>query len=320
MLRTRDLLLCTLLLCPGAAVAGELNGFALAPASVPASEILRGGPPRDGIPALTDPVAVPADTAPWHDDEVVIGVARGDEARAYPIAILSWHELVNDTLGGEPILVSYCPLCGTGMVFDRRVAGRTRTFGVSGLLYRSALLLYDRESESLWSQIASEALTGPELGSRLRLLRSELLRWGDWRARHPNTTVLSLDTGHRRNYARSPYGDYSVSEDLYFPAPLDPRYHPKMPTLGVRLADGSARAYPAAELAHAGGEVRERFAGRALHVSYDPEDQTFDIEAPPDVEVIEAYWFAWSAFHPRSTVFVAAEAGATVGEEEEEHP
>ncbi len=297
-----------------------LNGFALEPASVPAEKILRGGPPRDGIPALTDPQVLPASAAPWNGEEVVIGVTRAGEARAYPIAILNHHELVNDTLGGEPILVSYCPLCGTGLVFDRRVDGQARRFGVSGLLYQSDLLLYDRESESLWSQIESTAVTGPALGQRLRVLRSAQVPWSSWKERHPNTTVLSLQTGHQRDYlGGSPYGDYATSKRLIFPAPLDQRYHPKMPTLGVRLVDGVARAYPAKEIIQVGGRVEEELAGRRIVVSYDPNSQAFDVRAPDDVEVIEAYWFAWSAFHPESTVFRSIDAvlsNTPQGEEE----
>ena len=281
------------------------NGFLLSPASIPADEILPGGPPRDGIPALVDPTAVPAADAPWRDDQAVIGVARNGEARAYPIALLNWHELVNDELGGEPILVSYCPLCGTGLVFDREVAGEARTFGVSGLLYQSDLLLYDRETESLWSQLSSTAVTGNARGTRLRVIRSAQLPWGAWKARHPETTVLSLETGHRRDYTRSPYGDYALSERIYFPAPLDPRYHPKMPTLGLRRVGGATRAYPAVEVVNAGGRVEDRLEGHRVVVSYDPDARVFDVEAPPELEVIEGYWFAWAAFHPETSVFVA---------------
>ena len=313
-----------LLICAAAAPAraGDApvrNGFRLEPAAVPADEILHGGPPRDGIPALTKPERVPASESPWHDDEIVIGVVRGGEARAYPVAILTWHELVNDTLGHEPILVSYCPLCGSALVFDRRVGGRTRTFGVSGLLYRSDLLLYDRETESLWSQIESAAVTGPALGVRLGVLRSSLVPWGVWKREHPDTTVLSLDTGHHRDYGASPYGDYARSERLIFPSPLDRRYHPKMPTLGVRLPGGAARAYPAIELVRAGGLVEDELEGRAVEVRYDPDAQVFDVDAPDELEVIEAYWFAWAAFHPDGTVFTVAATSASDLDLEEEN-
>lgn len=297
--------------------APERNGFELAPASVPTDEILRGGPARDGIPALTDPKVVPAGSAGWDDEDRVLGVEVAGEARAYPIGILNWHELVNDTLGGRPLLVSYCPLCGTGMVFDRRVEGEVRRFGVSGLLYRSDVLMYDRESESLWSQIEAEAVVGPSLGTRLELVRSEMARYGDWRARHPETTVLSRETGHRRNYDHSPYGGYAESERLHFPAPVDPRYHPKMPTLGLRLPDGPARGYPAEELVSAGGAVEERFAGHSVRVAYDPKAQTFRVDAPEEIEVVEGYWFAWAAFHSETSVFTSSSdaGGAGAGDE-----
>lgn len=282
------------------------NGFVLEPSSIPVAEILSGGLPRDAIPALSGPATLPAAAAALQDEDIVLGVVVAGQARAYPVAILNWHELVNDTLGGEPILVSFCPLCGTGIVFDRRIGGVARTFGVSGLLYRSDLLMYDRESESLWSQISAEAVSGPLLGKRLRLHRARMDRWGAWRRKHPETSVISRDTGHRRNYARSPYADYATSRKLMFPVPSDPRYHPKMPTLGLRIPEEGSRAYPASELASAGGSVRERFLGRDVRVSYDSDRQVFGIDAPPEVEVVEGFWFAWAAFHPETSVFTAA--------------
>jgi hypothetical protein len=305
----------TLLLAAPAARADEpsdapervLNGFDLEPSLVEVDEIRHGGPPRDGIPALDAPPHVPVVGAPWPEEEVVLGLELGGEARAYPVSILEWHELVNDELGGRPILVSYCPLCGTGIVFDRRVGGETRRFGVSGLLYRSDLLMFDRESGSLWSQISAKAITGPARGERLTVLRATMHRLADWRRAHPDGTILGRDTGFRRRYGVAPYEGYAVSEELFFPAPLDGRFHPKMPTLGLRLASGPARAYPASELVAAGGRVRERFEGRRVEVAYDPERQVFRVEAPDDVEVIEGFWFAWMAFHPESSVYRAPE-------------
>lgn len=287
------------------AEADKRNGFTLEPSSIPVREILAGGPPRDGIPALDHPTSIAAGRAGWADDEPVLGVVVGGASRAYPIAILNWHELVNDTLGGQPILVSFCPLCATGMVFDRRVEGKTEAFGVSGLLYRSDLLMFDRRSESLWSQISAEAVTGPMLGKRLRLLRSKMDRWGTWRREHPETTVVSRDTGYRRNYRQTPYTGYSDSRELLFDVPRDRRFHPKMPTLGVRLEQGAARAYPAAEVARAGGSVEEQFFGHRVRVSYDSDRQLFSIEAPPELEVVEGFWFAWAAFHPETSVYRA---------------
>lgn len=186
-------------LTPAIARSDELrrNGFVLSPASIPAREIIAGGPARDGIPALEQPATEPVADSSWGDDERVLAVVVGAESRAYPVAILNWHELVNDSLGGVPILVSFCPLCGTGLVFDRRVAGTTRSFGVSGLLYHSDLLMYDGETESLWSQVSAEAVTGALRGQRLSLLRAHMDRWGRWRRAHPESSILSrarLDT------------------------------------------------------------------------------------------------------------------------------
>ena len=302
------LLLGGLLLAPvAAAEAPVLNGFVLESRTIDAAEIQAGGPPRDAIPALRDPRFVPAAASQWDDDEIVIGVALGGEARAYPLSILVWHELANDRVGGVPILVSYCPLCGTGMVFDRRVGGQTRSFGVSGLLYRSDLLLFDRETESLWSQISAEAVTGPAQGKRLAVLASRMLPWKLWRERHPKTTVLTTETGHRRRYGSSPYGDYALSTELLFPVEYDRRYHPKTPTLGLRVPGGKARAYPAVELVRAGGNVQESFGGGQVKISYEPEAQYFDFSVPDGVEVVEGFWFAWAAFHPESSVFTAPE-------------
>jgi hypothetical protein len=298
-------LILVLLAPPASAKAPVRNGFSLQPAAIPIDEIMKGGPPRDGIPALDHPPFLPPAEAPWQDADLVLGVVWRGEARAYPIAILDWHELVNDTLGDRPILVSYCPLCGTGIVFDRRVEGAVRRFGVSGLLYRSDLLMYDHETESLWSQISAEAVTGPSLGRRLALLRSGIERFGEWRRSHPETTVLSRQTGYRRNYARSPYSGYADSPRLAFPAPVDRRYHPKMPTLGLRIEGGEARAYPALEVVRSGGVVQEQFDGSPVRVAFDSEGQVFRVVAPDSVEVVQGYWFAWTAFHPDTSVFIS---------------
>ena len=287
------------------AVARELNGFAIDDASIPLREIRKGGPPRDGIPALFSPSTEAPELSPLADDDMVIGVELGNETRAYPVPILMWHELVNDVLGGTPILVSFCPLCGTGIVFDRRIAGTTHRFGVSGLLYQSDMLMYDVESESLWSQIAARAVTGDARDRRLRLVRSKMATWGEWKRAHPETSVLSTQTGYARDYRRSPYASYDRSRKLFFPAPRDPPYHPKMRTLGLRVPGGPERAYPLKEVLRAGGEVEESFASHRVRVRADPESGVFDVDAPPPIEVIEGFWFAWSAFHPGGSVFVA---------------
>jgi hypothetical protein len=302
---------CVLLVCaftaPVSRAEPTLNGFDLANSLVPAGEILRGGPERDVIPALDFPPFVAAEGAPWPDDTRVVGVAEGSHARAYPLAILIWHELVNDRLAGRPLLVSYCPLCGTALVFDRRIGGGERRFGVSGLLYQSDLLMFDRESESLWSQISAHAISGPARNSRLTLVRSRLVRWGEWKRAYPQTSVLTRETGHAREYGQTPYPGYETSGQLFFPVRRDRRYHPKMRTLGLRLADGRSRAYPLVELQRAGGFVTESPFGNGTSVTIrlSPQSQAFEVDAPESIEVIEGFWFAWAAFHPDASVYKA---------------
>ncbi|MEE4378821.1 MAG: DUF3179 domain-containing protein, partial [Candidatus Competibacteraceae bacterium] len=226
------------------------NGFDLTEALIPAQEILSGGPARDGIPAIDNPVFVSAQQADYlEDDDRVLGIARNGVAKAYPIPILNWHEIVNDRVGEEPIAITFCPLCGTGMAFEATVNGKVRSFGVSGLLYNSDVLLYDRESESLWSQIARQAVSGPMKGTELAMVPASHTSWRNWRDRYPETQVLSQETGHRRNYDRNPYADYEQSSTLFFPvAHSDKRYHPKERVIGLTLND-QTKAYPFVELA-----------------------------------------------------------------------
>ena len=297
-----------LLACSSAHAAGPLerNGFSLEPSRIPLDQILPGGPSRDGIPALDRPSRDAASTSSWKDEDLVVGVVHGGEARAYPLAILVWHELINDELGGDPILVSYCPLCGTALVFDRHIDGRVHNFGVSGLLYQSDLLMYDRETESLWSQIEARAVTGAHIGRRLKMRRSRIVQWKAWREAHPNTTVISRKTGYQRDYGRSPYQGYETSNRLLFPLDADYSRHLKMPTLGLRIPNGPSRAYPGEEVTRAGGRVEDRFANQSVVVSYDHETRRFDYQIPDGIEVVEGFWFAWMVFHPESDVFEAS--------------
>ena len=290
------------------AFAGSKNGFNLDNSAVPESEILQGGPPRDGIPAIDDPQFLAAAEADFlRPEDRILGIARNGIAKAYPIRILNWHEIVNDHFGDEAIVVTYCPLCGTGMAFEADVAGQPRSFGVSGLLYNSDVLLYDRGTDSLWSQIAQTAISGPLKGAELELVPTAHTSWADWRQRHPDTRVLSTDTGHRRDYGRDPYAGYADSAAVMFPAGnLDRRYHPKALVIGLTL-DGTAKAYPFEELAAADTPLRDRLAGRELRVEFDPVHRTgriLDAEGE-EIPTVIAYWFAWTAFHPDTDVFTA---------------
>ncbi len=287
--------------------APSLNGFDLSESLVPTHEILRGGPPRDGIPALDAPRFMTAAEAAREvkDDDRVLGLAIGGEAHAYPIAIMNWHEIVNDTIAGLPVVVTYCPLCGSGVAFERRIDGRTRRFGVSGLLYNSDVLLYDRESESLWSQLLGRAVSGRMKGRELVPIALEHTRWGRWRADHPGTLVLSRQTGYVRDYDHDPYAGYRQSRRLYFPvAGSDRRYHPKETVVGL-VIDGRARAWPFSELARVASPLHDHLAGRPLRIEFDTVDgsaRIIDGEGR-QLAAVTAFWFAWIAFHPDTEVF-----------------
>ena len=178
-----------------------LNGFDLSETTVPAADLLPGGPPKDGIPALTDPDFIAAEEVSFLEpNDRVLGVIANGVTKAYPLSIMTRHEIVNDTFDGRPVVVTYCPLCFAGMVFDARIEGRRQTFGVSGLLYNSDVVLYDRETESLWSQLLQQAISGPRRGQALTLLHSTNTTWSDWRERHPGTLVLSDHTGFAVDY------------------------------------------------------------------------------------------------------------------------
>lgn len=175
-----------------------------APARIRLEEIVWGGVKLDGIPSLDDPRHVPASEAGYlKDRERVFGVSLGGEHRAYPRRILSWHEMLNDVVGGEPVVLSYCTLCGSGILYSTRTpSGEARTFGTSGLLYRSNKLMYDRQSYTLWSNLTGEPVVGRLARSPagLPMLPMTLTTWGEWRTLHPDTTVLTLDREMERRW------------------------------------------------------------------------------------------------------------------------
>lgn len=304
-MRTLTIILTLVLLGAPLARADQFNGFDVADPLIPQSQILRGGPPRDGIPALTDPAFEPAAAADLAPDDRVLGLARNGIAKAYPLSIMTWHEIVNDRFDAEPVVVTYCPLCFTGMAFAAALDGRRHDFGVSGLLYNSDVLMYDRQTESLWSQLRRQAISGPLKGRQLQQLPLLNTTWADWLARHPDTRVLSRDTGHRRDYAADPYAGYEQSPQVMFPVRFRAQgYHPKERVLGIEL-DDVARAYPLSELARGPAEFADRVGGRAVTVRYhDAHDAAEIVDADGTVLAsVLVYWFAWYAFHPQTEVY-----------------
>jgi hypothetical protein len=286
----------------------QKNGFDLTGSLISIEEIHSGGPPRDGIPAIDRPrFLTAAEAREVHPGDRVLGLKRDGMAKAYPIAIMNWHEIVNDRFGDTAVAVTFCPLCGTGMAFDATVGGMTLQFGVSGLLYNSDVLLYDRQSESLWTQIGRRAISGPYKGTRLATIPLEHTTWADWRARHPDTLALSRETGHDRNYAANPYSTYQRDRELYFPVRFKAQgYHPKERVLGVEM-DGRFKAYPFSELAKTKGVVDDRIGEQAIRVRFDAEHENARAEtaAGEALPAVVGFWFAWYAFHPETEVYKA---------------
>ena len=283
------------------------NGFQVEPHSIPLKEILSGGPPRDGIPALLSPQFLSAQEAAFlSPTDRVLGIQGTHQAKAYPIAILNWHEIVNDTFEGTPVVITYCPLCGTGMGFRRKVGNRLLTFGVSGLLYQSDVLMYDHQTESLWSQIAMKAVTGESLGESLEPIFLEHTTWKAWREHHPRTLVLSPRTGFTRDYSRDPYQHYALTDTLMFaPARQDDRLSPKQWVLGVETG-GKFKAYPFSELEELGQVFPDTFNGKNFVVCWDGLARSAKIlnQQGELLPSLTAYWFAWYAFHPSTEIFI----------------
>lgn len=215
--------------------------------TVPLSEFTSGGPGKDGIPAIDAPRFESAASVGWLvDREPVIVFGIGDDWRAYPIQVLVWHEIVNDEVAGIPVAVTFCPLCHTAIVIDRRLGDRVLDFGTTGNLRHSDLVMYDRQTETWWQQATGRGVVGELAGAQLELLPSRILSWEQFRADHPDGQVLSRDTGHVRDYGRNPYPGYDradASPFLLDATLVDGRLSPKVRVLGLQLGS-EAVAYP----------------------------------------------------------------------------
>jgi hypothetical protein len=263
---------------------------------IPESEITR-VLDKDRIPAITEPAFGPD----WGqtdfeltDDDQIIGVERDGEARAYPMRILDWHEVVNDTFAG-PLLVTFCPLCGSGVTGVREVNGQETQFGVSGRLWMSDLVMYDDLTDSLWSQILAQAIRGPETGDRIELVPSTLTTLGAWREEHPETSVLlpppiSGTVGESdgvRDYGRDPYDGYENIDRIGvgYNDFEDDRLHPKTLVIGIENGD-AARAYPFPQVESAGGVVNDTVGGLPVVVATDPGDSLVAYERTVEGETL----------------------------------
>jgi hypothetical protein len=301
--------------------------FDLSRMTVPIDRIVASGAVKDGVPALTAPASwtladLDADAQKRRgkllvSGDRVVGLSLGGQHRAYPLRFLVWHEVVNDTLGGVPIAVTYSPLSDSVAVFRRTVHGEVLELGVSGLLYDSSLLMYDRRpgaaGESLWSQLLARAVSGPEAaaGAVLATVPCSVTTWSDWRALRPETTLLAPDPRTSEEYKREPYGSYFGSDILRFPvAPLPPLGGPplKTPVVAVRTAAGFvAITFPAlAALVDAAGEWRASVDGSRLKFHYrsHPDAVSVARESGEAAADFYSFYFAWYATHRDDTTWL----------------
>ncbi len=300
-------------------------------------EVTWGGVVVDGIPSLDNPTLIAAAEADYMlDDDLVFGVEINGDARAYPLRIMGWHEMFNEVIGGVPVALAYCTLCGSGILFETQVAGRDKPFdfGSSGLLYRSNKLMFDRETDSLWNQFTGEPVVGPlvDSGIELKIRPVVITSWAEWRDSHPTTRILSLDTGYRRDYGSGVvYAAYFDSSDLMFPSRVnEEQLQQKDYVFGIREASAS-KAWPVE--AFAGGAVINDAVGLRDVVllgdaktrtvrAYDRGGRTFEaageknrLQGPGGLWTAEedalvgpdgtrlarvpghvAYWFAWDSY------------------------
>lgn len=237
------------------------------------TEIISGGVPRDGIPPLDNPNYVAADVGDvWYEpQEPVIQVEIEGDARAYPLQIMTWHEIVNTELAGTSVSVTFCPLCNSAVAFDRNIEGvDTLRLGVSGMLRNSDLVMWDNQTESLWQQITGEAIVGEMAGEQLTMLPAIIVSWETFKSTHPDGLVLSQDTGHSRAYGSNPYTGYDNIEQspFLFRGETDDRHSPMIRVLGVEIAD-EARAYPFPDLREQ-PVVHDELGGAPIVVFWEP--------------------------------------------------
>jgi len=268
-------------------------------------EFMSGGPSKDGIPSLDEPQFVSAKEADFlQDDDKVVGIVIDGKAKAYPIRILNWHEIVNDQVSNQPIAVTWCPLTRSAVTFDREVNGSILEFGVSGLLYNSNVVMYDRQSQGLWSQLKMGGLTGKFAEDHLDIVPSQVSAWHNWRGRYPQTLVLSNKTGYGRNYDRDPYADYHASKQTMFPTGVsDERLQPKSLVVGIKV-ENIAKAYPLEKIARSREPYFDQVGDSTIMIqSHNGGAVEVSDKNGNSIPSVVTYWFAWSAFHKDTLIY-----------------
>lgn len=270
------------------------------------NKIISGGPPRDGIPSIDNPKYVSLEEADtWiEDNELVLAIIHKGVKRVYPLQIMVWHEIVNDLIAEDPILITYCPLCGSGIAYERIINEETVEFGTSGKLYNSNLVMYDRKTNSYWTQIDGLAVVGELTGTKLKPISIDTVTWRDWKKEHPDSEVLNRNTGYFRPYGKDPYGSYYEDSFVFFPVEAqDKRVHPKTVIFGIYI-NGVYKAYKEDDLIDL--KIIEDTVNKVnIKVERDSAGIVKITNTDTGEEIIKErdFWFAWYAFHPDTTLY-----------------
>ncbi len=269
-------------------------------------EIVSGGPPKDGIPSLDNPKFVSVKEADeWiRNDELILALEYKGITRVYPLQILVWHEIVNDNVAGTPLAITYCPLCGSGIAYKRVIDGKEVEFGTSGKLYNSNLVMYDRKTNSYWTQIGGLAIVGELSGTQLEAISIDTVAWRDWKKAHPDSEVLSQDTGFSRDYGRDPYSSYYEDSFILFSVENeDDRVHPKTIVFGIEI-NGKFSAYTEDDLKKK-PVIKDTVGGVDIEVRRKRDGTVKITEAESGREIVKErdFWFAWYAFHPKTKLY-----------------
>lgn len=265
------------------------------------NNLVGGGPEKDGIPSIDKPIYVSAEEAEnkgfVSPDEIVFGIDYNGQVRAYPQSIMYWHEIVNEEFGGEKVSITYCPLTGSIIGY------KNRHFGVSGKLYNSNLVLYDRETDSNVPQILGIGIDGPLKGEEFEKVHVRVAKWKDWKAKHPDTLVLSRDLGFDRNYDRNPYPGYDEAYRIWLPVAAESDlFHTKKFVFGVKY-NGDYLAIPKEEFKQKGSDL-VTLGGEEVKLEYDEKLDIIHAYADGnEIPSIQMYWFAWYAYNPSTKVW-----------------
>jgi hypothetical protein len=270
------------------------------------SKIRGGGPPKDGIPSIDNPEFVSMEEADeWiEDNELVLAIEYKGEKRVYPFQIMVWHEIVNDKISGDPIAITYCPLCGSGIAYHRTFYGEEVEFGTSGKLYNSNLVMYDRKTDTYWTQIGGEAIVGELAGQELKAVPIDTVVWRSYKEFNPEALVLSQDTGFDRQYGKDPYGNYYEDTFLMFPVEnQDERVHPKTVIFGVEI-NNEFKAYKEEDLIEK-EDIEDEVGGEKIKLTrnLDGTVDVINLNTGEELPKERDFWFAWYAFHPETILY-----------------